>query len=78
MRSNFKVVNKDRHDNHQVARDVYVQTNLVSDIPGMAPNTDPNLQGAWGLSFSTTSPFWVSDQNANFKGSGATYSLQSE
>ena len=51
--------------------DVYVQTNLVSDIAGMAPNTDPNLQGAWGLSFSTTSPFWVSDQAANFNGSGA-------
>ncbi|MGO9812416.1 MAG: TIGR03118 family protein [Isosphaeraceae bacterium] len=53
------------------AGDVYVQTNLVSDIPGMAPNTDPNLQGAWGLSFSTGSPFWVSAQNANFNGSGA-------
>ena len=53
------------------AADGYVQTNLVSDIPGMAPNTDPNLQGAWGLSYSTTSPFWVSDQNANFLGSGA-------
>jgi uncharacterized protein (TIGR03118 family) len=50
---------------------VYVQTNLVSDIPGMAPATDPNLQGAWGLSFSTTSPFWVSDQAASFNGSGA-------
>ena len=53
------------------AADGYVQTNLVSDIPGMAPNTDPNLQGAWGLSYSATSPFWVSDQNANFLGSGA-------
>jgi len=53
------------------AGDVYVQTNLVSDIPGMAPNTDPNLQGAWGLSFSTGGPFWVSAQNANFNGSGA-------
>jgi uncharacterized protein (TIGR03118 family) len=50
---------------------VYVQTNLVSDISGMAPNTAPNLQGAWGLSFSTTSPFWVSDQAASFNGSGA-------
>ncbi len=59
------------HGNHKVVRDVYVRTNLVSDIPGMAPNTDPNLQGAWGVSFSTTSAFWVSDQNANFDGSGA-------
>ncbi len=50
----------------------YVQTNLVSNISGMAPVTDPNLQGAWGLSFSTGSPFWISDQAANFNGSGAT------
>ncbi len=54
------------------AGNVYVQTNLVSDGPGMAQQTDPNLQGAWGLSFSTTSPFWISDQAANFDGSGAT------
>ena len=29
------------------------------------------MQGAWGLSFSTGGPFWVSAQNANFNGSGA-------
>ncbi len=53
------------------AGDVYVQTNLVSD--GTVPNTkiDPNLLGAWGMSFSTTSPVWVSAQDANFNGSGA-------
>jgi hypothetical protein len=52
------------------AGDVYVQTNLVSN--GTVPNTatDPNMQGAWGLSFSTTSPFWVSDQAANFTARG--------
>jgi uncharacterized protein (TIGR03118 family) len=42
-----------------------VQTNLVSDVPGLAANTDPNLQNPWGISFSSTSPFWVSDQAAN-------------
>ena len=42
-----------------------VQTNLVSDIPGEAANTDPNLLNPWGISFSPTSPFWVSDQAAN-------------
>jgi uncharacterized protein (TIGR03118 family) len=44
--------------------DVYVQTNLVSNIPGMAELTDPNLQGAWGLSSSVNPPnteFWVSN-----------------
>jgi uncharacterized protein (TIGR03118 family) len=42
------------------------QTNLVSDIanpPGGAPEkTDSNLKNPWGISFSATSPFWVSDQ----------------
>lgn len=39
----------------------YEQTNLVSDIPGLATLTDPNLVDPWGVSFSATSPFWVSD-----------------
>ena len=40
----------------------YTQTNLVSDIPGLAANTDLNLKDAWGMSFSATSPIWVSDR----------------
>jgi uncharacterized protein (TIGR03118 family) len=44
---------------------VFVQTNLVSDIPGLAPVTDSNLVNPWGISFSPTSPFWVSDQGKN-------------
>jgi uncharacterized protein (TIGR03118 family) len=40
---------------------VYVQHNLVSSVPGMADVTDPNLIAPWGVSFSTTSPFWVSN-----------------
>jgi uncharacterized protein (TIGR03118 family) len=40
----------------------FLQTNLVSDIPGLANNLDPNLKNPWGISFSPTSPFWVSDQ----------------
>ena len=51
---------------------LYLQTNLVSDMQGMAQQTDPNLKDPWGISFSATSPFWVSDQAANFKVSGAT------
>jgi len=40
----------------------YVQTNLTSDIPGLAANTDPNLKNPWGMSFGPNTPFWVSDQ----------------
>jgi uncharacterized protein (TIGR03118 family) len=53
------------------AGDIYVQTNLVSNgtVPGTV--TDPNLVGAWGMSYSTKSPIWVSDQAADVSGSGA-------
>ena len=43
----------------------YFQTNLVSDLPGIAQLTDPNLKNPWGMSFTATSPFWVSDQGTN-------------
>ena len=39
----------------------YTQTNLVSNVPGKAPVTDPNLQNPWGLVASSTSPWWVSN-----------------
>jgi uncharacterized protein (TIGR03118 family) len=43
----------------------YVQTNLVSDISGFATITDPMLKNPWGMSFSPTSPFWISNQGTN-------------
>ncbi len=43
------------------AEDGYRQDNLVSDIPGLATHTDPNLVNPWGISSSATSPFWVSN-----------------
>jgi uncharacterized protein (TIGR03118 family) len=51
----------------------YTQTNLVSNIAGQAPVTDPNLQNPWGLVSSPSgSPWWVSD-NAN--GVSTLYSI---
>src|SRR5690242_14628740 len=44
----------------------YVQTDLVSDIPGLATITEPTLVNPWGISHTTTSPFWISDQATNF------------
>jgi hypothetical protein len=41
------------------------QTNLVSDIPGLATITDAKLHNPWGVSHSPTSPFWVSNQGTN-------------
>ena len=48
----------------------YTQTNLTSNQPGVAQNTDPNLRNAWGVTFLPASvfpggsPFWVSDNNS--------------
>ena len=47
-----------------LVRGAYLQTNLVSNIPGMALVTDPNLKNPWGLSSSSGSPIWASDNNA--------------
>jgi uncharacterized protein (TIGR03118 family) len=41
------------------AQTFYARTNLVSDIPGLAAFTDTNLAGAWGITRSATSPWWV-------------------
>jgi uncharacterized protein (TIGR03118 family) len=38
---------------------------LVSDQPGMAPVTDPDLVNPWGLTSSPTSPWWVSDNGTD-------------
>src|SRR5258708_3423967 len=40
----------------------FVQTDLVSDIQGLATVTDPSLKNPWGSSHSPTSPFWISNQ----------------
>jgi len=42
----------------------YSQTNLVSDIPGLAAVTDSNLVNPWGIAFAPTSPFWIADNGA--------------
>ena len=43
----------------------YAVHNLVSDIPGAAATTDPNLVNAWGLAASSTSPWWVADNGSD-------------
>ena len=43
----------------------FAVTNIVSDIPGLAQITDPNLQNAWGLARSAGSPWWVADNGTN-------------
>src|SRR5215471_20770914 len=52
----------------------YIQHNLVSDQPGVADFTDPNLVNAWDIATSATSPFWLS---ANGTGTAPVYSTAS-
>jgi uncharacterized protein (TIGR03118 family) len=53
----------------------YHQINLVSDQPGVALLQDTNLINAWGISFSATSPFWVS---ANETGRSVLYAVTND
>jgi uncharacterized protein (TIGR03118 family) len=51
-----------RHDRDDSA---FTQVDIVSDVPGAARLTDPNLVNAWGLSQGPTTPLWVSDNGAD-------------
>ena len=39
----------------------YTQMNLVANTSGVAPLTDPNLVNPWGISRTSGSPWWISD-----------------
>jgi uncharacterized protein (TIGR03118 family) len=43
----------------------YRQTNLISDIPGFAPVQDPLLVNPWGISMTSSSPFWVANNGTS-------------
>ncbi len=57
----------------------YIQSNLVSNTLGVAPVTDPQLINPWGLSRSSSSPWWISDNATGlstlYNGAGAKQSL---
>src|SRR5262249_20295478 len=52
------------------AAPTFTQTNLVSDVGGMAKNTDPNLVNPWGMALGLNSGLWISD---NASGKATTY-----
>ncbi|MGH9582391.1 MAG: TIGR03118 family protein [Bryobacteraceae bacterium] len=39
----------------------YVQTNLVSDLPGVAAHQDADLVNPWGIVAGPSTPFWIND-----------------
>src|SRR5437870_1379602 len=48
----------------------FTQTNLVSDVPGLAATTDPNLANPWGMTLGLNSGLWISN---NHSGNATTY-----
>jgi uncharacterized protein (TIGR03118 family) len=57
----------------------YTQTNLQANTPGVAEATDPQLVNSWGLSRSSGSAWWVSDNATGvatlYNGPGTKQSL---
>ncbi len=57
----------------------YTQVNLVANTSGVAPVTDPNLVNPWGLSRSSGSPWWISDNGTGlstlYNGAGSIVPL---
>ncbi len=59
----------------------YQETDLVSNIPGLAAHTDTHLKNPWGMASSSTSPFWVSDNGTGvstlYNGAGEPFPVGS-
>ena len=59
----------------------YIVSHLTSDLSGIAANTDPVLQNAWGVTFTPgASPFWIADNATGcstlYDGTGVAQALQ--
>ena len=57
----------------------YTVTPLVSNVPGVAPVTDPSVENAWGLARSGGSPWWIADNGTDmtsvYTGAGALVAI---
>ncbi|HEX3476588.1 MAG TPA: TIGR03118 family protein [Kofleriaceae bacterium] len=57
----------------------YQQTNLVSNVAGLAPTIDPNLLNPWGIAWAPGGALWASDNNGSvstlYNGAGAIVPL---
>ena len=47
------------------SQNAYVVTNLQSNVPGRAANTDPDLVNGWGITAGPTTPWWVNDNGTH-------------
>src|SRR5437870_5801729 len=51
----------ERLENRQLLSTTFIRTNLVSDMPGVAKLTDPNLVNPWGIAIGLNNGLVVSD-----------------
>src|ERR1051325_4991115 len=42
----------------------YIQQNLISDIPGVAPKTDPHLINPWGVAVNSNGSFAIANEDS--------------
>ncbi len=70
-RALLSTVHQPHADGHALAAEAkkakapsgYMQMNLVSDLSSEGASvTDSNLKNPWGMAYSASSPFWISDQ----------------
>src|SRR5947209_5721745 len=55
----------ERHRHDHSSKDAFTRVNVVSDQPGVAKRTDPNLVNAWGLAAGPATPLWVADNGTD-------------
>jgi uncharacterized protein (TIGR03118 family) len=59
----------------------FFQTNLASDLPGVAQNLDANLANPWGIAFGPTTPIWIADNHTGmstvYNGAGQPFPAMS-
>lgn len=53
-----------KHDHH-FDLDDYRQTNLSSDVPGLAARLDPTLVNAWGIAVAPSGPIWIASNHTS-------------
>ena len=60
---------------------MYAVQNLVSDVPGLAAQTDPNLTNPWGIALNAAGPFWISNNRSGtstlYNGMGQAFPVAS-
>jgi uncharacterized protein (TIGR03118 family) len=52
-------------EDRTVPATTFTQANLVSDLPNVAPLTDPNLRNPWGVAVAPSGDFWVANAGSD-------------